>query len=70
MNSVLKAIGLVLIVGLMVCFAIFFIPLFIGLIVFMVVIFGIAWLCNVPFTVKQNDVKIGTYTRKGGFKRI
>ena len=31
---------------------------------------GVMWLANARFVIKQNGVKVGTYTRKGGFRSL
>jgi hypothetical protein len=33
-------------------------------------LFVVMWLCNARFNVTHKGVKIGTYTRKGGFRKI
>ena len=68
MTSIFKAIALVLIGGLMVCALFFFAIWGIALVFFVMTIFGIAYFGNVRFTVSKEGKKIGTYTRKGGFK--
>ena len=42
----------------------------IALILVVTAVFGIAYLCNITFKVISNGKKIGTYTRKGGYKPL
>jgi len=67
MTSVLKAIALLLIGGLMVCAFVFFAVWGIALLLFVFAIFGVAWAGNVRFKVTSEGKHIGWYTRKGGF---
>lgn len=57
--SILKLIGVVLVIGLAVAFIIFFGVWFLIAIAAMVGIFGVAWLAGVPITISQNGEKIG-----------
>ena len=68
MTSILKAIALVIIGGLMLVAFFFFAIWIVMFLSFVLVIFGIAYFGNVRFTVSKEGKKIGTYTRKGGFR--
>ena len=68
MTSILKAIALVIIGGLMLVAFFFFAIWIVMFLSFVLVIFGIAYLSNIRFTVSKEGNKVGTYTRKGGFK--
>jgi hypothetical protein len=35
-----------------------------------VALLGLIWLGNARFSVTHNGVKVGTYTRKGGFREL
>ena len=68
MTSILKAIALVIIGGLMLVAFFFFAIWIVMFLSFVLVIFGIAYFGNVRFTVSKEGKKVGTYTRKGGFR--
>ena len=70
MTSILKAIALVIIGGLMLVAFFFFAIWIVMFLSFVLVIFGIAYFGNVRFTVSKEGKKIGTYTRKGGFRPL
>jgi hypothetical protein len=68
--TILKAIALV--TGAVIVFVIFAAVWVYALVAILVMaaLFGAMWLLNARFNVTQNGVKVGTYTRKGGFRRI
>lgn len=68
MSSILKLIGLVLIGAILVVAFVFFFVWGIALLVVVFAVFGIAYYSNIRFTVSKDGKKIGTYTRKGGFR--
>ena len=68
--TILKAIALV--TGAVIVFVIFAAVWVYALvaIVAMATLVLVMWLLNARFNVTQNGVKVGTYTRKGGFRKI
>lgn len=68
--TILKAVGLI--IGTVIVFVIFAAVWVYALVAIlaMAALFGVMWLLNARFIVTQNGVKVGTYTRKGGFRRI
>lgn len=68
--TILKAIALV--TGAVIVFVIFAAVWVYALvaIVAMATLVLVMWLSNARFNVTQNGVKVGTYTRKGGFRKI
>jgi hypothetical protein len=73
MTSGLKAIALILVGAVMICVFAFYamwVIAFLLFCLFVLVIFAIAYFCNITFSVTREGKKIGTYTRKGGFKPL
>ena len=70
LSTIAKAIGL-LIAAVVIFIA--FIAVWVYVLIAMVGVFGLfalLWIFDAPFTVKQDGVKVGTYTRKGGFRKL
>jgi Na+/pantothenate symporter len=70
LSTIAKALGLLL-------FAIVVFVIFVAVWVYVIAamigvssLLGLMWLLNSRFSVTQKGVKVGTYTRKGGFRKI
>lgn len=70
MTTFFKLIGLVFICAVVALAVVFFAIWSLALIGVVLTIFSIAYFSNIPIVVKRDGKKIGTYTRKGGFKPI
>lgn len=68
MITFFKLVGLILIGLIMAVAVVFFAVWGLAILVVVMLVFGIAYYSNITFNVTKDGKKIGTYTRKGGFK--